>query len=326
MLLLAGVMLSLNGLGSGPTSSKPQAKTNSIDRQFRFWYQVKVNEIPSGSKLIRIWLPIPPSNIYQTASQLEVITPIAYRVYQEKEYFNNILRLEADGELPDSLVVSVSFNLRRNSYSAWGESGARGAFDTEETLRRYLSPDRLIPISGRIKEEAEKVVTKEMSDLEKAKAIYDYVSGNLTYDKSGAGWGRGDALYACNALQGNCTDFHSLLIGMARAVGIPARFVMGFPLPPDEIQGEVSGYHCWAEFYVKGIGWIPVDASEASKFPELQEFYFGNLDPHRVEFSIGRDIRLDPALEPLNFFIYPVVMIYDAPFAHVQTQFHFSGN
>ncbi len=314
------------GLRSNAISVESAAKSGNGPRKFQFRYEVKVTDIPSHSKLIKVWLPLPPSNVYQTVSDLKVVAPVAHRIIQEKEYQNNILQLEADGRLPESLAVSVSFNLRRNSYSAWGESGVRGTHDTEETLRRYLSPDQLIPISGQIKEEAEKVVTEEMSDLEKAKAIYGYVSGNLTYDKSGTGWGRGDALYACNALQGNCTDFHSLFIGMARAVGIPARFVMGFPLPPDEIQGEVSGYHCWAEFYLKGSGWIPVDASEASKFPELQEFYFGNLDPNRVEFSIGRDIQLDPALEPLNFFIYPVVVIDGKPYTQIETVLRFSSS
>jgi transglutaminase-like putative cysteine protease len=271
-------------------------------------------------------LPIPSTNVHQTVSDLKIIAPLSYTIYQENEYHNKILHLKTEGKVPESLEVSVSFSLSRNSYSAWSETDLASADASEETLRRYLSPDRLIPITGQIKEEAEKVVTKEMTNQQKARAIYEYISKNMTYDKSGIGWGRGDAVYACDAWQGNCTDFHSLFIGMARAVGIPARFVMGFPVPQDKSQGEVSGYHCWAEFFVRGIGWIPVDASEASKYPELREYYFGNLDPNRVEFTVGRDIRLDPALEPQNFFIYPVVVVDNAPYADVQTLFHFSSN
>jgi transglutaminase-like putative cysteine protease len=230
--------------------------------------------------------------------------------------------------VPESLLVSVSFSLSRNAYSAFDESLADSEGITEKALQRFLSPDRLIPIAGQIKEEAERVVSQEMTDFQKAKAIYEYVSGNLTYDKSGTGWGQGDAVFACNSLRGNCTDFHSLFIGMARAVGVPARFVMGFPLPNGKNQGEILGYHCWAEFYVQGKGWIPVDASEASKQPELKDFYFGNLDPNRVEFTIGRDIQLDPdqLVEPQNFFIYPVVMVNDTLYTDVQTLFHFSSN
>ena len=80
---------------------------------------------------------------------------------------------------------------------------------------------------------------------------------NPELDKTGTGWGRGDALYACEARRGNCTDFHALVIGMARSVGIPARFAIGLPLPPGRGTGEVAGYHCWAELYVAGRGWVP---------------------------------------------------------------------
>ena len=67
------------------------------------------------------------------------------------------------------------------------------------------------------------------TDEEKARAIYDYVLSNMRYDKSGTGWGHGDTLYACSAKKGNCTDFHSLFISMARSQHIPARFEIGFP-------------------------------------------------------------------------------------------------
>jgi transglutaminase-like putative cysteine protease len=97
-----------------------------------------------------------------------------------------------------------------------------------------------------------------------------------------------------------------MFMSLARAKGIPARFVIGFPLTAKD--GMVKGYHCWAEFYVKGRGWIPVDASDASKSqdPVVRQYLFGNLDPERVQFTVGRDLKLKPATaEPLNFFIYP---------------------
>src|SRR5258708_33998970 len=93
---------------------------------------------------------------------------------------------------------------------------------------------------------------------------------------------------------------------MARAKGIPARFVIGFPLTAKD--GDVKGYHCWAEFYVKGRGWIPVDASDASKSsdPAVREALFGNLDPDRVQFTVGRDLVLEPRpAQPLNYLVCP---------------------
>ena len=77
-------------------------------------------------------------------------------------------------------------------------------------------------------------------------SLYDNIVTTLLYDKSGKGWGRGDATYACDIRTGNCTDFHSLFIGEARSLGIPARFIMGLPLPEGRSQGVIPGYHCWA--------------------------------------------------------------------------------
>ena len=71
--------------------------------------------------------------------------------------------------------------------------------------------------------------------------------------------------------------------------------------------GPVGGYHCWAKLYLGGVGWVPVDASEAQKNPALAPYYFGNLTADRVQVSSGRDVNLVPkqAEEALNYFVYP---------------------
>ncbi len=148
---------------------------------------------------------------------------------------------------------------------------------------------------------------------------------NIKYDKSGTGWGRGDFYYVCDAKRGNCTDFHALFIGLCRAVGIPAKFAIGFPIAPKRGEGEIGGYHCWAEFWLDGFGWVPVDASEAGKNPEKKGYYFGTLDENRVQLSIGRDLVLSPpqAGDPVNFFVYPYVEVDGRPFDKVQRKFQY---
>jgi len=170
-----------------------------------------------------------------------------------------------------------------------------------------LAPDRLVPVDGKIRQWAREVVRAAgaRTDLEMGRAIYNHVVATVKYDKSGKGWGRGDIYYACDTRRGNCTDFHAIFIGYARALGVPARFAIGYPVPRDRGQGTIAGYHCWAEFYGRGFGWIPVDASEAAKDPSRREYYFGAHDENRVEFTRGRDIALQPAQggERLNFFV-----------------------
>jgi len=104
-----------------------------------------------------------------------------------------------------------------------------------------------------------------------------------------------------------CTDFHAIFIGYCRALGIPAHFAIGFPLPADRGRGSIAGYHCWAEFYAMGIGWVPVDASEAAKNPGRREYFFGHHDENRIEFTQGRDVMLTPRQhsDPLNYFVFP---------------------
>jgi len=102
-----------------------------------------------------------------------------------------------------------------------------------------------------------------------------------------------------------------------RAAGIPAGFDIGFSVPEDRHAGAVTGYHCWAEFYLEPYGWIPVDASEAWKHPEKKNYFFGAHDDNRLQLSVGRDIRLEPPqyCEPLNYFVYPYAELDGKPLA-----------
>jgi len=172
---------------------------------------------------------------------------------------------------------------------------------------------------------ADDITRGKNGDVEKAYAIYDYVFHTLRYDKSGTGWGRGDAMWACDSKHGNCTDFHSLFMALMRAEKIPARFEIGFPVPANTSQGDIPGYHCWSEFYLSGLGWVPVDISEAWKDPAKHDFFFGSLDTNRVQFAVGRDVKLNPPQggPPLNYFVYPYVELNAQPYDHVEKKFSF---
>src|SRR5437879_241735 len=82
-----------------------------------------------------------------------------------------------------------------------------------------------------------------------ARVLYDVVNGHMKYDKpkDKPGWGRGDAVWACDNGFGNCSDFHSLFISLARAKKIPAKFEIGFLLPEKRGKENIEGYHCWAK-------------------------------------------------------------------------------
>ena len=144
----------------------------------------------------------------------------------------------------------------------------------------------------------------------------DHTTETFKYQRYGVGWGKGDALRACDARSGNCTDFHAYFIALARAARIPARFAIGAAIPSERNDGGIDGYHCWAEFFAEGKWW-PVDLSEANKYSPLSTYYFGHQPANRLELSRGRDLEFaggaGPASGPINFLAYPLLEVQGKP-------------
>ena len=301
--------------------------TSAPLRNFEFTYLTRIPTLPTDAKSSRIWIPLPQSDQYQTIGNLKIETPLAYTRHRDPEYGNEYVYLQVPAaKVSEPAEVRVSFEVTRHEHHVVLEAHRVNAQSglTSADLQRFLQPDRRVPLQGVIAGLSAQETRGIQNPLTKARAIYDYVIATMRYDKSGTGWGNGDAIWACTAKRGNCTDFHSLFIGMMRAAGIPARFEIGFPLPADQHDGVVPGYHCWAEFYVEPYGWIPVDASEAWKHPDKKDYFFGAHDDNRVQFTVGRDIRLDPPQQgdPLNYFIYPYAELDGKPFG-VEFKFSF---
>jgi len=265
-------------------------------------YTATVSGIPAGTNELKVWIPLPVSRGAQTVSDVQIDSPYKWTRHKDAR-FGNEYAFATIANPGTEVTVSVNFKATRRE-----ELGER-PFETAASkaeLDRALRADKLVTLSPRVKKLADEITAGKTTPMDQAHAIYDYLVTNMTYDKVQPGWGHGDTERACDIKKGNCTDFHSLFMSLARAKGIPARFVIGFPLTAKD--GTVKGYHCWAEFYVKGKGWIPVDASDASKSTDVnvRNYLFGNLDPNRVQFTVGRDLELTPkTAEPLNFFIYP---------------------
>lgn len=309
--LLMGAIVSLTAFQSDTT---PRQRTVS------FTYRAI---LPAGSTPTDLWLPIPHDSPFQHISRLTIDSPVPYQI-DTAAYGNRIAHVSLPPAADSTRTITITFTAQRLEHSQpTTQQTARKPISLAERTR-WLQPDRLVPIDGKIKQWANEVVTQAnaRTDLEKARAIYNHVISTVHYDKTGTGWGRGDIYYACDARRGNCSDFHAIFIGYCRAVNIPARFAIGVSLPTDRPAGQISGYHCWAEFYLNGVGWVPIDASEAAKNPDKRAYFFGTHDENRIEFSVGRDLQLYPAqAEPLNFFVYPYTEVAGQPVAGVKSEF-----
>lgn len=277
--------------------------------EFRYWAK-----LPELTAPARMWLPLPETDVFQTVEVLSIKAPGQQRVLSDSKYGNRVLFLELEPE-DSAKTVEIRFQVQRREKAAF-EAAAPAA-------GQYLSPDRLVPVTDTFREIARQVVEGKKTDLVRARALYDHVIDRMRYMKYGDGWGKGDAVCACDARTGNCSDFHSYFIALARSVGIPARFAIGAGIPSERNDGGIDGYHCWAEFYTDGKWW-PVDISEGDKYSSLATYYFGHNPANRFELSHGRDLMVDPlpASGPINFLAYPVLEVDGKP-ARAEAAFSF---
>ena len=139
----------------------------------------------------------------------------------------------------------------------------------------YLKPTAFMPTDGIVRETALKATRGARSDVDKARAIYDWVVENTERNAKTRGCGVGDikAMLESNNLNGKCADLNALFVALARSVGVPARDVYGVRVA-DSSRGYKSlgksgditrAQHCRAEFYAQNIGWVPVDPADVRK-------------------------------------------------------------
>lgn len=278
-------------------------------RKFVFDYQVKI--FPHDSDL-ELWLPVPSSDTYQVVLSTSISSPIQLTPGQEQSHGNRTLY----GSLPASASeqnISVRYEIERfmRRDPCVAPSSAI-ELPSDEELARFLEPDSHVPVDGPIVEEAVRTISRDAAPRDRARQLFEHLLATLAYDSAGCTPERahelGDLAVACDLKRGTCTEFHGLYVAQARALGLPARFAFGFNIP-QKPEGQIAGYHCWSEVFFRHIGWFPVDVSEAWKRadPNERNFYFGNLDANRVQFTTGRDLVLTPPQRtgPVDRFIFP---------------------
>ena len=292
-------------------------------QKYRFNSSFTIKEISNDAKKIEFWIPCPLGNQYQSVIKADYDVAGTYSFVTDNKYNNKILHGVCENDGKGFLKINATYEIIRKE---WLTGKIMNPGPDKETyppeVLKYLESSNFAVITPRIKELANKITADSKTMRDKAYAIYDYVISNMEYNKADPGWGKGDSERACFILKGNCTDFHSMFNSLARAVNIPAKFVIGFPVPK-KINAEIRGYHCWAAFYLNNQGWVPVDTSEAWKNKSKKEYYFGNLDENRIGFTVGRDIILDAKKDriPLNYFIYPYVEIDGKATANIEMSF-----
>ena len=196
----------------------------------------------------------------------------------------------------------------------------------------FTAPTEMIPTDGIVRETAQGIVKGARSDLDKARAIYEWVVDNTFRDAQvrGCGWGDIKSMLETRNFGGKCGDLNAMFVGLARSVGVPARDVYGL-----RVARSAHGYaslgvgspnvsraqHCRAEFYAEGRGWVPVDPADVrkvvleeppgnlamkdAKVEAARKRLFGTWEMNWLAYNMGHDVKLPRSKGPtLPYLMY----------------------
>jgi transglutaminase-like putative cysteine protease len=328
----AATLLSITSRSSGVRAAEPPPATDW--RTFEITTSVDVAS-PAGRT--SLWLPVPLSRrtSYQLplgtqwdapgASRAELISAPGYDVV--------LLRVEwehSKSARPVTLTNRIATRDRRVDVSQ--STVARQSRETVSTLDTYLRPTSLLPTDGIVRETAAKITRDCHGDMDRARAIYEWVVDNTSRDPKTPGCGMGDvaSMLKSGYLGGKCADINALFVALARSVRIPARDAYGIRVAESRMgfkslgrSGDISkAQHCRAEFYAHGVGWVPVDPADVHKVmleevpgglpmsdPKVQAAraaLFGSWEMNWVAYNHGHDVALPGSGKAaIPFLMYP---------------------
>ena len=230
-------------------------------------------------------------------------------------------------------VLTLSSQVELKNYSVdFSKPGPTRPLAPAE-LKYYLQPHKNIPTDGIVKTTAAEITKGATTDVEKARAIYDWIVDNTFRDPKVRGCGRGDirVMLDTGYLGGKCADLNALYVGLARAAGLPARDVYGIRVAKSELGYKSLGatsekvtkaQHCRAEVYLAQFGWVPVDPADVRKVAleeppgnrplsdemvaSARKRLFGSWEMNWMAYNFAQDVELPGSSgTTLPFLMYP---------------------
>jgi transglutaminase-like putative cysteine protease len=284
----------------------------------------------------RAWVPVPltyATDYFQGEPDHWTGNFVSAKALQYDTYGTGMVFAEwTAGENPPQLEITSRVKLR-DRYVDLSHSPTMQAAEKPAVLDHFRQPSKLIRTNGVVAATANHIVAGKPSDLEKAKAIYDWIVEHTFRDPKVRGCGTGDiaAMLETGNLGGKCADLNALFVGLARAAGLPARDVYGIRCAPSKdfkslgrADDITRAQHCRAEVYLTGYGWIPVDPADVRKVvleenapveplplddPKVRQArakLFGAWEMNWVPYNYAHDVRLPDSAGPsVGFFMYP---------------------
>src|SRR5712664_923696 len=319
-------------LPSGAFADAPFTPKPDAWRKFEITTRVEIVN-PSGK--VQVWLPLPAvaepdwtqplGNEWTSNAKSAVLK-------RDAKYGAQMLHVEwADGERAPVAEVMSRIATRDRAVDLSKRGASSQLSDGERKL--YTASTDLMPTDGIVKATADSIVGWAFSDVEKARRIYEWIVENTFRDPKTRGCGIGDiaSMLKTGDLGGKCADLNALYVGLARAVGLPARDVYGIRIAPSRFGYKSLGtaseivskaQHCRAEVFLSGLGWTPVDPADVRKVvleeppgqlalgdPKVvaaRKRLFGSWEMNWLAYNRGHDIVLPHSKGPkLPYLMYP---------------------
>jgi transglutaminase-like putative cysteine protease len=303
-------------------------------RSFQIDTTVEIME-PAGPTLL--WIPLPSSarTDYQLLLNTKSTAAAGARIrnFAAPGYDVSGVYVEwTDPKAVGPVTVTSRVATRDREVALKNSKATARAHESPATLQTYLRPTKLLPTDGIVKATAEKITRGAHGDVEKARALYEWVVENTVRDPKTPGCGLGDAasMLKSGYLGGKCADLNGLFVAMCRSLRIPARDSYGIRVADSQRgykclgkSGDISkAQHCRAEFYTASLGWVPVDPADVrklileeppgdltlkdAKVQGARTTLFGGWEMNWIVYNHGHDVALPGSRGlPVSFLMYP---------------------
>jgi transglutaminase-like putative cysteine protease len=298
-------------------------------------FEVKTRvEILKSSGATRVWLPA--ALISKTPFQRTLSNEVAAeggksRIVEGMADALGIIAVDFPAGVKPAVTLTSRVATRNYAVDLSAPSKAAKADRTE--LEHFLRPTKLLPTDGIVKATATEITDGLKTDLEKARAIYEWIVDNTFRNPKTRGCGMGDIRFMLESkdLGGKCADLNALYVGLARAAGVPARDVYGIRIARSELgykslgtasENITKAQHCRAEVYLNGHGWVPVDPADVRKVvleeppgnrppddemvKQARARLFGSWEMNWMAYNFAHDVALPgSAGKTIGFLMYP---------------------
>lgn len=277
-------------------------------------------KVEKGAKTATVYLPYPLSDKNQDITNMKVSgNYTSQAVYHDPRTGSNFLMATWE-KISGTPKLTMSFDV--DSHYTKGSNLKAGDKTLPVDVLPYLAPNDYLPADNpKVKQLAKEATKGAKTILDKARKVYEWTIANTHRDPNVKGCGLGEAIRTLTEASGGgkCADISSVFITVARAAGIPARDVFG--LRTSGKPGAITGdFHCWAEFYLPGTGWVMADPADVRKAmlveklaedaPEVKkhtEFFWNGDNLFRIALNRGEHGVKFPGMKdaPVGYFMYP---------------------